>query len=87
MKKFLLVSFIGLMAIAVLQIASCSPHHHEGDGEYVTVPLALAGEVIKDGKILTEKGGDDLYGVNVFYDKEGDGTIDTPYGYGLYPSR
>lgn len=84
MKKSILISFIGLMAIAVLQIASCSPHHPEGDGEYVIVSLSLAGEVIKDGKIVTEKGGDDLYGVNVFYDKEGDGTIDTPYGYGLF---
>ena len=58
MKKSILISFIGLMAVAVLQIASCSPHHPEGDGEYVIVSLSLAGEVIKDGKIVTEKGGD-----------------------------
>ncbi len=49
-----------------------------------TVSLSLAGEVLADGMLMTEKGGSDLYGINIYYDDDNDGTIDAGYGYGLF---
>ena len=57
-----------------------------GVEEHVMVSLAMAGEVtvseVPLGRAGTE--GKDLYGINVYYDKEKDGRSDDIYGYGLF---
>ena len=55
--------------------------------EEVTVSLNISGdfdvEVVQDP--LTKAGSsDDAYGINVYYDKEGDGTTNDIYAYGLF---
>ena len=71
--------------ISALMTASCNPMDEpEIVGNQVKVSLQFAGEALVDGQLITQKGGNDLYGVNIYYDKDGDGTIDSEYGYGLY---
>ena len=57
-----------------------------GTEEYVTVSLAMAGEVTVSEEPLGRAGteGKDLYGINVYYDREKDGQSDDIYGYGLF---
>ncbi|MBO5700480.1 MAG: hypothetical protein J6R57_03575 [Bacteroidales bacterium] len=71
--------------ISALITASCAMMDEPEIGEnQVRVSLKFTGEALVDGQLVTQKGGNDLYGVNIYYDKDGDGSIDTGYGYGLF---
>lgn len=57
--------------------------------EAVTVSFAMKGEYSIEERPLTRAAGSetesrDLYGINIYYDKEQDGEINDPYGYGLF---
>jgi len=87
MKKYCAVFM--LIALALFASAGCS----KGDGEdeiplseetYV-VSLALAGDIDIFYEPLTRSiPTNDIYGINVYYDKNKDGNINTVYAYGLF---
>ena len=57
--------------------------------EAVTVSFAMKGEYTIEERPLSRAAGletnsRDLYGINIYYDKEQDGKINDPYGYGLF---
>lgn len=57
--------------------------------EAVTVSFAMKGEYSIEERPLARAAGSetesrDLYGINIYYDKEQDGEINDPYGYGLF---
>lgn len=59
------------------------------DGEEVVVSLGLGGEVTISETPLSRAAGSetsskDLYGINVYYDKEKDGLLNDVYAYGLF---
>lgn len=59
------------------------------EGQSVTVSLSLGGEITVQESPLSRASGSetsslDLYGINVYFDKEKDGNIDDAYAYGLF---
>ena len=58
-------------------------------GETVNVSFAFKGDITIEESPLFKAAGEetestDLYGINVYYDKERDGNINDVYGYGLF---
>ena len=58
-------------------------------GETVNVSFAFKGDITIEESPLSKASGEetesmDLYGINVYYDKERDGNINDVYGYGLF---
>ena len=58
-------------------------------GETVNVSFAFKGDITVEESPLSKAAGEetestDLYGINVYYDKEHDGNINDVYGYGLF---
>lgn len=58
-------------------------------GETVNVSFAFKGDITVEESPLSKSAGEetestDLYGINVYYDKERDGNINDVYGYGLF---
>lgn len=95
MKKIVLLA-LPLVAIC---IASCSRSEIDtsadiegqvsSDCDTVTISFAFNGDITIDEQPLMKAAGEetastDLYGINVYYDKERDGNISDVYGYGLF---
>lgn len=95
MKKILLF----MLPLVALLLASCEKNKVDtipetGDtlqsvGETVNVSFAFKGDITIEESPLSKAAGEetestDLYGINVYYDKERDGNIDDVYGYGLF---
>ena len=95
MKKILLF----MLPLVALLLASCEKNKVDtipetGDtpqsvGETVNVSFAFKGDITVEESPLSKAAGEetestDLYGINVYYDKERDGNIDDVYGYGLF---
>ena len=95
MKKILLF----MLPLVALLLASCEKTKVDtipetGDtpqsvGETVNVSFAFKGDITVEESPLSKSAGEetestDLYGINVYYDKERDGNIDDVYGYGLF---
>ena len=95
MKKVLLFA-LPLMAMCIV---SCNREEIEATagaentpqsvGEAVNVSFAFKGDItIEESPLLKAAGEEtestDLYGINVYYDKERDGNINDVYGYGLF---
>lgn len=64
-------------------------HDNPSEGEEVLVSLGLGGEITISETPLSRAAGSetsskDLYGINVYYDKDKDGKIDDYYAYGLF---
>ena len=82
--------FLHLLAISLLLFiwTSCSKVHGlDQDCEEITVALNINGDfaVEVDQDPLTRAGStNDAYAINVYYDKEGNGTTDDIYAYGLF---
>lgn len=72
-----------LLAICLL---SCEKDPSSQVEEYIDVALSFGGEVTVTTEPLGKAGTptNDLYGINVYYDKNKDGNINTAYGYGLF---
>ena len=79
-KVFILLCFL---AICLL---SCEKDPSSQVEEYIDVALSFGGEVTVTTEPLGKAGTptNDLYGINVYYDKNKDGNINTAYGYGLF---
>lgn len=82
MKKIFLLLLVFSM-VGILPIA-CSKEDPKIINEPITVSLSLSGEICVEHEALTKVSSADLYGINVYYDKDKDGTIDNEYGYGLF---
>ena len=85
MQRFLLLVSIFFIALSIG--TSCSEMKGNIiEEEAITVALKLTGdyglEVTQDP--LTRASSNDAYGINVFYDKEGDGATNDIYAYGLF---
>ena len=78
---------ISLCAICLIGI-SCSKSDSPSKGKELTVSLKLGGDFSVDvGQDPLTKVGEtptDAYGINVYYDKEGDGQTNDIYAYGLF---
>jgi hypothetical protein len=83
--------------IAVISICGCAKvsnditsTNDQQEEETVTVSLGLGGEItISDPPLSSRAAGSetdskDLYGINVYYDKEKDGIINDHYSYGVF---
>ena len=88
-----------MLPLVALLLASCEKTKVDtipetGDtpqsvGETVNVSFAFKGDITVEESPLSKSAGEetestDLYGINVYYDKERDGNIDDVYGYGLF---
>ena len=88
-----------MLPLVALLLASCEKNKVDtipetGDtpqsvGETVNVSFAFKGDITVEESPLSKAAGEetestDLYGINVYYDKERDGNIDDVYGYGLF---
>ena len=95
MKKILLL----VLPLMVMCIVSCNRVEIDATagtedtpqsvGETVNVSFAFKGDITIEESPLFKAAGEetestDLYGINVYYDKERDGNIDDVYGYGLF---
>lgn len=96
MKKLL---FLAIATIAIgcgkteSESIDPSPENPEQNpieqSEMVTVSFAMTGEYTIEERPLSRADGvetpsSDMYGINIYYDVNKDGHIDTPYGYGLF---
>ena len=97
MKKLLFYALAAAVAVGCskVDLSTDIPPQTGNDGEqteqseYVTVSFAMKGDVTVDERPLSRAAGTetesrDLYGINIYYDKEQDGVINDPYGYGLF---
>lgn len=86
MKKF--YNFSAVVLALCLMAAGCTRTNASfKDGEAVLVKLNVDGEfdVTVDQEPLTKAvTSNDAYGINVYYDREGDGATDDIYAYGLF---
>lgn len=95
MKKILLLA----LPLVAMCIVSCNRDEIDATagaedtpqsvGKAVNVSFAFKGDItIEESPLLKAAGEEtestDLYGINVYYDKERDGDIDDVYGYGLF---
>ena len=95
MKKILLFA----LPLVAMCIVSCNREEIDATagaedtpqsvGEAVNVSFAFKGDItIEESPLLKAAGEEtestDLYGINVYYDKERDGNINDVYGYGLF---
>lgn len=82
LKHCLLALLVMLIATSCTQDDSARP---DSPAEKYVVSLALGGEISTTDEPLTRSNStNDLYGINVYYDKEGDGKTNDIYGYGLF---
>lgn len=82
LKHCLLALLVMLIAASCTQDDSARP---DSPAEKYVVSLALGGEIsATDEPLARSNSTNDLYGINVYYDKEGDGNINDIYGYGLF---
>ena len=78
-----------LLLFAVLAMGACSsdggdiPSSVE-EPETVLVSLNMGGEISVEHENMTRTATNDVYGINVYYDKESDGVVDDLYGYGVF---
>ena len=97
MKKLLFFALAAAVAVGCSKadLGTDIPPQTDNDGEqteqpeYVTVSFAMKGEITVDERPLSRAAGEetesrDLYGISIYYDKEQDGKINDPYGYGLF---
>lgn len=95
--NFLLMGFT-----CSLLLASCSNDVNESipqkvdeikvqqpEEEYVTVSLGVGGDFISTESDANTRGTatDDIYGINIYYDKDKDNVIDDIYGYGIFNNK
>ena len=95
MKKILLFA----LPVLAMCIVSCNrveidatagtENTPQSVGETVNVSFAFKGDITVEESPLSKSAGEetestDLYGINVYYDKERDGNINDVYGYGLF---
>ena len=87
MKKYCSI-LISMIAICVVGVSCQKESENVSSGEKFTVSLNIDGDfdVAVDQNPLTKAGvsSNDAYGINVYYDKEGDGTTNDIYAYGLF---
>lgn len=80
---------IVLLSAVVVAFFSCSKKAEEivPEGEKVVVSLNVTGDFdvdVTQDPITRAGSGNDAYGINVYYDKEGDNTTNDLYAYGLF---
>lgn len=87
MRKFG-ITLVSLLALCLIGISCSKQNEFPSKGEKVTVSLNVGGDfdVNVDQKPITKAGETpkDAYGINVYYDKEGDGKTNDIYAYGLF---
>lgn len=95
MKKMLLFA-LPLMAMCIvscnrveIDATAGTDGPSQSVGETVNVSFAFKGDITVEESPLSKSAGEetestDLYGINVYYDKERDGNINDVYGYGLF---
>lgn len=76
------------LLLLMLIVTACSesdPASSMPPAEKYTVSLALGGEIsVTDDPMTRGTATNHIYGINVYYDKDGDGKTDDLYGYGLF---
>lgn len=76
------------LLLILLMAASCSKEDSgktTPPNEKFTVSLAFGGEItVEDEPLMRGTSTNDIYGINVWYDEDGDGNLDEIYGYGLF---
>lgn len=81
------------MGLFIVTIVSCSkektpseltPQPQPVETKKYTVSFSMAGEVTLTSDPLTKASSNDVYGINVYYDKNKDGNINTAYAYGMF---
>ncbi len=78
-----------LLLFATLAMGACSsdggdiPSSVE-EPETVLVSLNMGGEISVEHENMTRAATNDVYGINVYYDKGSDGVVDDLYGYGVF---
>jgi hypothetical protein len=81
------VNFLYLFLLPVLILSSCSETTpSDSNKEPITIALRLSGDFSVDvtQDPITKVSTNDAYGINVYYDYQGDGVTDDMYGYGLF---
>jgi hypothetical protein len=78
-----------VLLLVVLTIGACSSDNGEiptpnQNPEAILVSLKMGGEISIAHEDMTRASGNDIYGINVYYDKEGDGNVGDLYGYGVF---
>lgn len=75
-----------LFLLLIMFGTSCSEMRENTTEKEVTVTLKLSGDFNVDvtQDPLTKASSNDAYGINVYYDKQGDGKTDDVYAYGLF---
>ena len=76
-----------LLAICLFEVGCGKTETTVTECEEMTVSLKLDGDfdAFVDQEPMTKAGtSNDAYGINVYYDKEGDGATNDPYAYGLF---
>ena len=78
-----------VLLLVVLTIGACSSDNGEiptpnQKPEAILVSLKMGGEISIAHEDMTRASGNDIYGINVYYDKEGDGNVGDLYGYGVF---
>ena len=87
MKKIFLYLTIFLTGASMLGSCQKSKNTAGPAGEPVTVSLKVSGEFeveVTQDPITKATTSYDAYGINIYYDKEGDGTTNDIYAYGLF---
>lgn len=90
-QKYLSLLMIAFVAI----LMSCSkektpsevkpqPQPQPVETKKYTVSFSMAGEVTLTSDPLTKASTNDVYGINVYYDKNKDGNINAAYAYGMF---
>jgi len=86
MKKLAIIS--NILFVVALLTAGCSKNVEDvQNGSPVTVSLNLSGEFdvsVTQDSLTKATASDDAYGINVYYDKEGDGETNDIYAYGIF---
>lgn len=89
MRKALLYVGLSLCLLGCSKTPIGENQQLPSDGEEVVVSLGLGGEITISETPLSRAAGSetsskDLYGINVYYDKEKDGLLNDVYAYGLF---
>lgn len=77
-----------LMTVACSDDSASEQITPPDEGEYYEVSLSLGGEFsVEDEPLTRGTATNDIYGINVYVDKDGDGNITDHYAYGLFDNK
>lgn len=85
MKNGVCLALLLPLILGVSCLKNTNELQHEGEKTF-TVALKLSGDygLEMEQDPLTKAASNDAYGINVYYDREGDGKTDDVYAYGLF---